>query len=179
MDDKTPNAQVFIMQLGGGMQKPIKEHFRADIDVDDLFDRLQYKIELSYKGLWKIQLRRPLDQNRSKFLLIQVLFVGFTLEYFYTRLHIQEAIFPSIGTMVDVTAAIDQVNLSLGMVRSSMVWDYQDQPLETGYYITSLAKDAVKTRGTFSMIPQYVEECQETQHLEALNPTLVVGSIAI
>ncbi|KAJ4950719.1 hypothetical protein NE237_027551 [Protea cynaroides] len=33
--------------------------------------RLQYKIELSYKGLWKIQLRRPLDQNRSKFLLIQ------------------------------------------------------------------------------------------------------------
>ncbi|KAJ4981564.1 hypothetical protein NE237_032401 [Protea cynaroides] len=33
------------------------------------YGRLQYKIELSYK---KIQLRRPLDQNRTKFLLIQV-----------------------------------------------------------------------------------------------------------
>ncbi|KAJ4970895.1 hypothetical protein NE237_003994 [Protea cynaroides] len=102
MDDKTPNAQVFIMQLGGGIQKPIKEHFGADdIDVDDLFDRLFKKLhhlfvdlKLDYnrrlnsltRGLWKIQLRRPLDQNRSKFLLIQVLFVGFTLEYFYTSL---------------------------------------------------------------------------------------------
>ncbi|XP_042477938.1 subtilisin-like protease SBT2.4 isoform X2 [Macadamia integrifolia] len=43
-------------------------------------------------------------------------------------------------------------------------------------YKLVLAKDAVKESGTFPMTPQYVEECQ---YPEALDPTLVLGSIVI
>ncbi|KAJ4980709.1 hypothetical protein NE237_031546 [Protea cynaroides] len=44
MEDEMPSAQVFTMQLRDGMQKPIKEHFGAEIDLDDLFDRFSKKI---------------------------------------------------------------------------------------------------------------------------------------
>ncbi|KAJ4961449.1 hypothetical protein NE237_021359 [Protea cynaroides] len=44
------------------------------------YGRVQYKLELSYEDLWKIQLRRPHDQNRSKFLLIQMLGVPMIYE---------------------------------------------------------------------------------------------------
>ncbi|XP_042502410.1 RNA-dependent RNA polymerase 1-like [Macadamia integrifolia] len=41
---------------------------------------VEYKLELSYEDIWKIQLRRPDGQNRYKFLLIQVLGVPMIYE---------------------------------------------------------------------------------------------------
>ncbi|KAK2359067.1 subtilisin protease SBT2.5 [Trifolium repens] len=46
----------------------------------------------------------------------------------------------------------------------------------TVFHKLVLAKDAVKTNGTFPKTPEYIEECQ---HPEALDPTKVFGSVVI
>lgn len=46
----------------------------------------------------------------------------------------------------------------------------------TVFHKLVLAKDAVKTNGTFPNTPEYIEECQ---HPEALDPTKVFGSVII
>lgn len=43
-------------------------------------------------------------------------------------------------------------------------------------YRLVMAKDAVKVNGTFPKTPDYIEECQ---HPEALDPSMVLGSIVI